>query len=214
MNTHTLAIAFMILLTIFVVDVFTHNYLSETIHTVLYSVSIPMYSAKNYLEDRFSHTIVVQNVYLFNQESNGLEVLSVDLEGLYVRNLNKKGVVINAEDGRLIGFVKKTGKVGYVVKWWESEFPVTIESTSIRSVSAVGYYSNLKIDIPDPNVRVSGKVYLSEYFEYGRLLKANNLSIGKYENDVFYPEIPQISNCVVLLEEYQDHLGTATDKGE
>ena len=41
-----------------------------------------MYSAKNYLEDRFSHTIVVQNVYLFNQESNGLEVLSVDLEGL------------------------------------------------------------------------------------------------------------------------------------
>jgi len=100
MNTHTLAIAFMILLTIFVVDVFTHNYLSEAIHTVLYSVSIPMYSAKNYLEDRFSHTIVVQNVYLFNQESNGLEVLSVDLEGLYVRNLDKKGVVINAEDGR------------------------------------------------------------------------------------------------------------------
>jgi len=55
---------------------------------------------RNYLEDRFSHTIVVQNVYLFNQESNGLEVLSVDLEGLYVRNLDKKGVVINAEDGR------------------------------------------------------------------------------------------------------------------
>jgi len=109
---------------------------------------------------------------------------------------------------------EKTGKVGYVVKWWESEFPVTIESTSIRSVSAVGYYSNLKIDIPDPNVQVSGKVYLSEYFEYGRLLKANNLSIGKYENDAFYPEIPQISNYVVLLEEYQDHLGTAVDKGE
>jgi len=60
---------------------------------------------------------------------------------------------------------------------------------------------------------VSGKVYLSEYFEYGRLLKANNLSIGKYENDAFYPEIPQISNYVVLLEEYQDHLGTAVGQG-
>lgn len=211
MNTHTLAIVFMILLTIFVVDVFTNNFVSGTLHTSFYSLSIPMYNAKNYLENRFSHIVVVQNVYLFNRKSNGLEVLSVDSEGLYVRNLNKKGVVINAEDGRLIGFVKKTGKVGYVVKWWESEFPVNVESTS---VSTVGYYSNLKIEIPDPNVKISGNVYLSEYFEYGKLLKANDISIGKYENSVFYPEIPKISNYVVLLEEYQDYLGNAMDKGE
>ncbi|HPZ17587.1 MAG TPA: hypothetical protein PKI14_05235 [Fervidobacterium sp.] len=212
MNANTLAIVFMILLTIFVVDVFTNNFLSELLHSVLYSISIPMYNMKNSLEKRLSQTIIVENIYLFGEKDGGLEVLSVDLNGIYVRNLTKKGVVLSAKNGQLIGFVKKTGRVGYVVKWWESDFPVTIESTSVKTV---GYYSKYRIDVPDPNVESSGNVYLSEYAEYGRLLKAHNLSIGRYEDNVFYPKIPRISDYVILLEEYPTNYSSdTTNRGE
>lgn len=218
MKINTVANVFLILLLILFIDIFSSNYFSEILHNILYKVSIPLYNSKNTLENMFEKEYVVLNVTLFgNKQAKVHEVLSVDEKGIYVRNLNAYGIIISAVDGKFIGFVKKTGKVGYVTKWWENDFPVVIESienvknknleenqSEIDTINlkVVGYYSRYNIEIPDLVEVHNGKVYVSEYLEYGKLLKDFGIWIGEYSNGVFKLSIPQIPKYVILLEKY------------
>jgi len=203
MKINYLVLTFLIIMTLFVLDVFTQNSLSNTIHSVLSSLALPLYDSKVFLENYFEKNVVILQIRIFgNSKQNELEVLSEDLNGIYVRNLKKRGIIIN-DRGELIGFVEKTGSVGYVTKWWQSEFPVTIESTSL---SIVGYYKRYRITIPDPTIvpeKISGKVFMSEYLPYGKILKNFNRSIGEFKNGNFNISIPRIPKSVILLESYE-----------
>ncbi|WP_448377280.1 hypothetical protein [Fervidobacterium sp.] len=202
MKVNYITLAFLIVLTLFIVDVFTHNNISNNIHSILSTLAAPLYNSKDFLEKYFEKNITIQHIKIFsNNKSNELDVLSEDLKGIYVRNLKKRGIIIN-DKGELIGFVEKTGSVGYVTKWWQSEFPVTIEATDLV---IVGYYKKYQITIPDPIIipeTVSGKVYLSEYLPYGKLLRNFGRDLGEFKNGNFEISIPKISKRVVLLEEY------------
>ncbi|WP_448374876.1 hypothetical protein [Fervidobacterium sp.] len=204
MKVNYITLAFLIVLTLFIVDVFTHNNISNNIHSILSTLAAPLYNSKDFLEKYFEKNITIQHIKIFsNNKSNELDVLSEDLKGIYVRNLKKRGIIIN-DKGELIGFVEKTGSVGYVTKWWQSEFPVTIEATDLV---VVGYYKKYQITIPDPIIipeTVSGKVYLSEYLPYGKLLRNFGRDLGEFKNGNFEISIPKISKRVVLLEEYND----------
>ncbi|KAF2962141.1 hypothetical protein [Fervidobacterium sp. 2310opik-2] len=222
MKLNTLVIVFLVLMLLLFLDIFSKNFIANSIHTILYKSSTPIYSSKRNLEKLFEKEKITLNVTLFKDTTtNALEVLSEDSKGIYVLNLKKKGIVVDATTGELIGFVEKTGNVGYAIKWWEKEFPVTIESIESTNESTqtlkestdtqvyetytqktVGYYSNYRIDLPDPNIKINGKVYISEYIPYGRLLKNNNISIGEYSNGIFRIKIPTIPKYVVLLEDY------------
>jgi len=203
MKINYLALTFLIIMTLFVLDVFTQNSLSNTIHSVLSSLALPLYDSKVFLENYFEKNVIIVQIRIFgNSKQNELEVLSEDLNGIYVRNLKKRGIIINDRD-ELIGFVEKTGSVGYVTKWWQSEFPVTIESTSL---SIVGYYKRYRITIPDPTIvpeKISGKVFMSEYLPYGKILKNFNRAIGEFKNGNFIISIPRIPKSVILLESYE-----------
>jgi hypothetical protein len=165
-------------------------------------VASPLFNAKVLLEKYFEKNITIQNIKIFaNEKPDELLVLSEDLKGYYVRNLNKTGIVLN-EKGQLVGFVEKTGNVGYVSKWWESEFPVTLEATNL---TVTGYYKGYRITIPDPNIsleELQAKVYMSEYLPYGKLLKNYGMHLGYYENGIFKINIPKVSERVILLESY------------
>ncbi len=212
MRINTLALVFLVLLFILFLDIFTSNSISKLLHTLIYKSAFPLYNVKNALEWLFEKNYSTVKVNLFgNTPTTALEVLSVDSKGIYVRNLKKKGIAISATDGKLIGFVQKTGSVGYISKWWEDNFPVTIESTDnlnyTHKVRSVGYYSNYRIEMPDPADIVNGKVYMSEYMPYGRLLKNFGIFIGEYQNGVFKLLIPKIPKYVVILEEYEPNGG-------
>lgn len=202
MRINYISLMFVILLTVFFLDVFTDNSISRTIHSVFSMAASPLFSAKIFLEDYFEKHITVQNIRIFfNEKPDELLVLSEELKGYYVRNLNKPGIVLN-EKGQLVGFVEKTGSVGYVSKWWESEFPVTLVATD---VTVTGYYKGYRITIPDPNVsleKLQAKVYMSEYLPYGKLLKNYGMHLGYYENGIFRINIPKVSKKVILLESY------------
>jgi len=204
MKANYIALAFLIILTLFILDVFTNNNISNNIHSILSTLAMPLYDSKVFLEKYFEKNITIQHIKIFsNNKPDELEVLSQDLKGIYVRNLKKRGIIIN-EKGELIGFVEKTGSVGYVTKWWQSEFPVTIEATDLV---VVGYYKKYQITIPDPIIipeNVSGKVYLSEYLPYGKLLRNFDRDLGEFKHGNFEISIPKISKHVVLLEEYND----------
>ncbi|MCX7653714.1 MAG: hypothetical protein N2Z58_03420 [Fervidobacterium sp.] len=212
MKTNILALVFLFLIFVMFLDIFTNNLISTNLHTVLYKLSTPLYNVRTNLEQVFEKEHNTINVTLFGDtRPTALRVLSVDSKGIYVRNVEKKGIVISATDGSLIGFVKKTGSVGYVSKWWEEEFPVTIESSEGTDVNfkvkVVGYYSNYRIEIPDPSPVNDGKVYMSEYLPYGKLLKSFGLSIGEYQNGVFKMSIPKIPEYVLILEKYEPNGG-------
>jgi len=202
MRINYISLMFIILLTFFFLDVFTNNSISQTIHTFFSVVASPLFNAKVLLENYFEKNITIQNIKIFaNEKPDELLVLSEDLKGYYVRNLNKTGIVLN-EKGQLVGFVEKTGKVGYVSKWWESEFPVTLEATNL---TVTGYYKGYRITIPDPNIsleELQAKVYMSEYLPYGKLLKNYSMHLGYYENGIFKINIPKVSKRVILLESY------------
>lgn len=202
MRINYISLMFIILLTFFFLDVFTNNSISRTIHTFFSVVASPLFNAKVLLENYFEKNITIQNIKIFaNEKPDELLVLSEDLKGYYVRNLNKTGIVLN-EKGQLVGFVEKTGKVGYVSKWWESEFPVTLEATNL---TVTGYYKGYRITIPDPNIsleELQAKVYMSEYLPYGKLLKNYGMHLGYYENGIFKINIPKVSERVILLESY------------
>ncbi|MFN3691890.1 MAG: hypothetical protein ACK4R7_03260 [Fervidobacterium sp.] len=236
MRINTLAIVFLILLLILFIDIFSSNYFSSIIHSALYKLSEPAYNLKNALENTFRKEYINLNVTLFGNEKADLhEVLSIDEKGIYVRNLANYGIVVSASDGKFIGFVEKTGKVGYVTKWWEKSFPVTIESSenfdNLESVNSidyydvnnsgnsqsdkttdpkpkiVGYYNKYNIEIPDPLEIYDGTVYLSEYVEYGKLLKEFRISIGEYKDGILRLNIPSIPRYVILLEKYDTNGG-------
>lgn len=202
MRINYISLMFIILLTFFFLDVFTNNSISQTIHTFFSVVASPLFNAKVLLEKYFEKNITIQNIKIFaNEKPDELLVLSEDLKGYYVRNLNKTGIVLN-EKGQLVGFVEKTGNVGYVSKWWESEFPVTLEATNL---TITGYYKGYRITIPDPNIsleKLQAKVYMSEYLPYGKLLKNYSMHLGYYENGIFKINIPKVSERVILLESY------------
>ncbi|MFN4267902.1 MAG: hypothetical protein ACK4EZ_03605 [Fervidobacterium pennivorans] len=202
MRINYISLMFIILLTFFFLDVFTNNSISQTIHTFFSVVASPLFNAKVLLEKYFEKNITIQNIKIFaNEKPDELLVLSEDLKGYYVRNLNKTGIVLN-EKGQLVGFVEKTGNVGYVSKWWESEFPVTLEATNL---TITGYYKGYRITIPDPNIsleKLQAKVYMSEYLPYGKLLKNYGMHLGYYENGIFKINIPKVSERVILLESY------------
>jgi hypothetical protein len=202
MRINYISLMFIILLTFFFLDVFTNNSISQTIHTFFSVVASPLFNAKVLLENYFEKNITIQNIKIFaNEKPDELLVLSEDLKGYYVRNLNKTGIVLN-EKGQLVGFVEKTGNVGYVSKWWESEFPVTLEATNL---TVTGYYKGYRITIPDPNIsleELQAKVYMSEYLPYGKLLKNYGMHLGYYENGIFKINIPKVSKRVILLESY------------
>ncbi|WP_448379325.1 hypothetical protein [Fervidobacterium sp.] len=202
MRINYISLMFVILLTVFFLDVFTDNSISRTIHSVFSMAASPLFSAKIFLEDYFEKKITVQHIRIFADEKpDELLILSEDLKGYYVRNLNKPGIVLN-EKGQLVGFVEKTGNVGYVSKWWESEFPVTLVATD---VTVTGYYKSYRITIPDPNVsleKLQAKVYMSEYLPYGKLLKNYGMHLGYYKNGIFKLNIPKVSKKVILLEGY------------
>ncbi|NPU89543.1 MAG: hypothetical protein HPY87_06580 [Fervidobacterium sp.] len=202
MRINYISLMFIILLTFFFLDVFTNNSISQTIHTFFSVVASPLFNAKVLLEKYFEKNITIQNIKIFaNEKPDELLVLSEDLKGYYVRNLNKTGIVLN-EKGQLVGFVEKTGNVGYVSKWWESEFPVTLEATNL---TITGYYKRYRITIPDPNIsleKLQAKVYMSEYLPYGKLLKNYSMHLGYYENGIFKINIPKVSERVILLESY------------
>jgi len=202
MRINYISLMFIVLLTFFFLDVFTNNSISQTIHTFFSVVASPLFNAKVLLEKYFEKNITIQNIKIFtNEKPDELLVLSEDLKGYYVRNLNKTGIVLN-EKGQLVGFVEKTGKVGYVSKWWVSEFPVTLEATNL---TVTGYYKGYRITIPDPNIsleELQAKVYMSEYLPYGKLLKNNGMYLGYYENGIFKINIPKVSERVILLESY------------
>jgi hypothetical protein len=202
MRINYISLMFIILLTFFFLDVFTNNSISKTIHTFFSVLASPLFNAKVLLENYFEKNITIQNIKIFaNEKPDELLVLSEDLKGYYVRNLNKTGIVLN-EKGQLVGFVEKTGNVGYVSKWWESEFPVTLEATNI---TVTGYYKGYRITIPDPNIsleELQAKVYMSEYLPYGKLLKNYGMHLGYCENGIFKINIPKVSKRVILLESY------------
>ncbi|AFG34235.1 hypothetical protein Ferpe_0073 [Fervidobacterium pennivorans DSM 9078] len=202
-----MSLMFIILLTIFFLDVFTNNSISRTIHSVFSTAASPLFNAKIFLEDYFEKNITVQNIRIFaNEKPDELLVLSEDLKGYYVRNVKKPGIILN-EKGQLVGFVEKTGSVGYVLKWWESEFPVTLEATN---VTVTGYYKGYRITIPDPNIsleKLQAKVYMSEYLPYGKLLKNYDMHLGYYENGILKINIPKVSKKVILLESYANDNG-------
>ncbi|ANE40884.1 hypothetical protein IM42_02170 [Fervidobacterium sp. SC_NGM5_O18] len=202
MRINYISLMFIILLTFFFLDVFTNNSISQTIHTFFSVVASPLFNAKVLIEKYFEKNITIQNIKIFaNEKPDELLVLSEDLKGYYVRNLNKTGIVLN-EKGQLVGFVEKTGNVGYVSKWWESEFPVTLEATNL---TITGYYKGYRITIPDPNIsleKLQAKVYMSEYLPYGKLLKNYGMHLGYYENGIFKINIPKVSERVILLESY------------
>jgi hypothetical protein len=204
MRINYISLMFIILLTFFFLDVFTNNSISQTIHTFFSVVASPLFNAKVLLENYFEKNITIQNIKIFaNEKPDELLVLSEDLKGYYVRNLNKTGIVLN-EKGQLVGFVEKTGNVGYVSKWWESEFPVTLEATNL---TVTGYYKGYRITIPDPNIsleELQAKVYMSEYLPYGKLLKNYGMHLGYYENGIFKINIPKVSKRVILLESYEN----------
>ncbi|MFN6991164.1 MAG: hypothetical protein ACK4MM_00435 [Fervidobacterium sp.] len=231
MRINTLAVVFLILLLILFIDIFSSNYLAGTLHTALYKLSEPAYNLKNALENIFRKEYITLNVTLFGNEKAKLhEVLSIDEKGIYVRNLTNYGIIVSAFDGKFIGFVEKTGKVGYVTKWWEKSFPVTIEPSesfdNLQSVDSfdyydvnnsnnsktnisvdqktkiVGYYSKYNIEIPDLLEIYDGTVYVSEYVEYGKLLKEFRISIGEYKDGILRLSIPSIPRYVILLEKY------------
>lgn len=202
MRINQLTLTFIIILTIFFLDVFTDNGIAKLLHSVFSNAAYPLYIAKTSLENYFEKNVTVQYITIFeNKKPELLDVLSVELRGLYVRNLKKRGIIIN-EEGKLIGFVEKTGQVGYVTKWWESEFPVTISATDL---SVVGYYKKYRITIPDPTIdvdKLSGMVYLSEYMPYGKLLKERGINLGVFKEGEFLINIPKIRSKVILLEDY------------
>ncbi|MGC8954702.1 MAG: hypothetical protein ACP5JS_01240 [Fervidobacterium sp.] len=225
MKTNYLVLVLLVLLSILFTDVFTKNSISNALHAILSNISLPIYQMRRSVEKLFEKQQIILTVVLFGQTSSDtLEVLSEDLAGIYVRNLRKKGIVLDAQNGELIGFVQKTGSVGYVIKWWETEFPVTIESTqnpteTLNVINAtdtvnrnpnnnmkiVGYYRNYKIEIPDPNIdtsKLSGKVYMSEHMPYGKLLKESGISVGEYKNGLLKIKVPKIPRYVILLEDY------------
>uniref|UniRef100_A0A7C5U241 Cell shape-determining protein MreC n=1 Tax=Fervidobacterium nodosum TaxID=2424 RepID=A0A7C5U241_9BACT len=211
MRVNSLALVFLLLLLIVFTDIFTDNLLSKSIHTLTYISASPIYVAKKNLEQIFEKEYTIVNVKLFDDIATTSEVLSVDSKGIYVKNIKKKGIAIDAINGNLVGFVRKTGNVGYISKWWEEEFPVTIESTDTsikgQKISIVGYYNKYRIEVPDPTVVISGKVYMSEYMPYGRLLKDFGIAIGEYENGVFKITIPKIPKYIIILEEYEPNGG-------
>lgn len=236
MRINTLAIVFLILLLILFIDIFSSNYFSSIIHTILYKLSEPAYNLKNTLENTFRKEYINLNVTLFgNEKANLHEVLSIDEKGIYVRNLTNYGIIVSAFDGKFIGFVEKTGKIGYVTKWWEKSFPVTIEPSenfdnltsfnfvdyydpnnfnnletdkaTDQKIKIVGYYSKYNIEIPDPLEINDGTVYVSEYVEYGKLLKEFRISIGEYKDGILRLNIPSIPRYVILLEKYDTNGG-------
>ncbi len=233
MKLNKLVIVFLVLMLLLFLDIFSKNLIANLIHTILYKSATPIYISKRNLEKLFEKETIVLNVTLFKDTTtDALEILSEDSKGIYVLNLKKKGIIIDAITGELIGFVEKTGNVGYAVKWWAKEFPVTIESTESTNEAtqtlnestvtqiyetytkrAVGYYSNYRIDLPDPNVKINGKVFISEYTPYGRLLKNNNISIGDYHGGIFKIKIPKIPKYVVLLEDYTINDGSNNSNG-
>lgn len=208
MRVNEIALIFLFLLLVLFVDIFTDNFLAKTLHTLLYKSASSVYIAKRNIEQIFEKEHIIINVNLFGEIKTATsEVLSIDLKGIYARNIKKRGIAIDAKDGTLIGFVEKTGNVGYISKWWENEFPVTIESTDtsnqVQKVTTAGYYSKYKIEVPDPTTSVNGKVYMSEYMPYGRLLKNFGISIGEYQNGVLKLSIPKIPRQIIILEEYE-----------
>jgi len=201
MRTNILATVAIILLLILSLDVFSNNSLSKFVAEVLTKVSFPFYGYREKLENFFEKYPSILHVTLFSENAKALTVLSEDIKGLYVRNLHEKGLVIDPLSKQLIGFVERTGKIGYVRKWWVSEFPVTIEGTETR---AVGFYRKFRIEVPDPYVDIGGKVYLADSEEYGRLMRLYNISIGVFKNGYFLPKIPTIPKYVVILPSYHN----------
>lgn len=201
MRTNILATVAIVLLLILSLDVFSNNAFSKFVAEILTRTSYPLYIYRERLERFFEKYPSTVNVTLFDESAKVLTVLSDDINGLYVRNLQEKGLVVDPLRKQLIGFVERTGKIGYVRKWWVSEFPVTIESTETR---VVGFYRKFRIEVPDPYVDVVGKVYLADSEEYGRLMRLHNVSIGVFKDGYFLPKIPRIPRYVVVLPSYYD----------
>ncbi|ODN31278.1 hypothetical protein [Fervidobacterium thailandense] len=202
MRENVLATVSMVLLLILLLDVFTENVFSTIVAEILAKISYPLYISREYLESFFEKRPTTINVTLFGKREDVLVILSEDTNGFYVKDLETRGLVIEPRSRQLIGFVERTGKIGYVRKWWESEFPVTVESSETR---VVGFYRKLRIEIPDPQLEVAGKVYLADSEEYGRLLRAHDISIGTFNDGYFQPKIPRIPKYVIVLPSYEEY---------
>lgn len=199
MRENLVAVAIVMVLALFVADVFSKNALSRYVHDLVSYASYPLFLLRRTLEDYFAQTIVHLDVSLFGVDAQVHRIVSVDAKGYHALGVHRKGIAIDPLTKRLVGFVERTGAIGYVVKWWESEFPVSVQT---KDAMVVGYYKNLKIEVPENLVRISGKVYVADIERYGRLLREHNFLIGTLEEGVFKPAIDRLSGYIVVLEDY------------
>ncbi len=199
MRQKLIVIVFLISLLILTFDVYSKNFLSKLTKDAVSKVAYPLFHFKKTLEDFFTPEIKVFNIHILGEKQDIITVLSYDGVGAYVTEITSKGIVLST-DLKLVGFVEKTGKYGYVKFWWNMEFPVVIESSD---VTTFGYYSKYKIDVLDPVQLNEGVVYLADDFPYGKLLRTLRHSLGELKNGSFVPNLPNSINELILLKDYR-----------